>query len=157
MITVEQRPSNAIPLCDLKLRTVYRLNSRNLSLGVYDGINGFYGIRTKFGSRFIDHEQEWDTSEHYGTAVALSEIGTIPEPIVLGHSLGTECNKCRQSGVSFDDTQKKWLHADGTPLCEKAWAVSIGNDPLFDALLAVEEKIDCKANRRPNLARGTNL
>ena len=60
---------------------VYRLNSRNLSIGVYNSEHkGFVGIRTKFGSRFLDEEIEWDADTHYGTARALECIGEISRP-----------------------------------------------------------------------------
>ena len=39
---------------------VYKLWCRNLSIGVYDGKEGFIGIRTKFGSRYLDTEYHWD-------------------------------------------------------------------------------------------------
>lgn len=35
---------------------IYRIRSRNLPYGVYDGIGGFIGIREKFGERYLDTE-----------------------------------------------------------------------------------------------------
>jgi len=40
---------------------VYKLISRNLSFGVFDGNTRFIGIRTKCGRRFLDTEDHWDT------------------------------------------------------------------------------------------------
>lgn len=35
---------------------VYKINSRNLNLAVYDGIDGFVGVREKLGCVFLDTE-----------------------------------------------------------------------------------------------------
>jgi hypothetical protein len=59
---------------------VYKLDCRNLSYGVYDGKGGFIGIRTKFGSRFLDTELHWDADPHYGTVEAMEDLG-IDVPI----------------------------------------------------------------------------
>ena len=57
---------------------------RNLECGVWNGKDGFVGIRTKFGRRFLDMEIHWDLSEIFGTAQALEPLGAI-----LNHSLWT--------------------------------------------------------------------
>lgn len=48
------RGLRTISISECKKRRVYKLHSRNLSFGVFDGDTGFIGIRTKFGSRFLD-------------------------------------------------------------------------------------------------------
>lgn len=73
-----------INLSECKKRRVYKLHSRNLSFGVFDGKTGFIGIRTKFGSRFLDTEYHWDTGPPFGTACPEEDTGIdIPEEIIL--------------------------------------------------------------------------
>jgi hypothetical protein len=51
---------------------------------VWDGISGFIGVRTKFGSKFLDTELHWDADEHYGTVSAAIEAGwDVPPEIDL--------------------------------------------------------------------------
>jgi hypothetical protein len=72
-----------IPIDQLVKGNIYRLNSRNLSHGYWDGKDGFIGIRTKFGNRFLDHETHWDLNSRYGTAKPLEIIGEIPAGMEL--------------------------------------------------------------------------
>ncbi|HYM79098.1 MAG TPA: hypothetical protein VE377_24195 [Candidatus Dormibacteraeota bacterium] len=68
-VTYEDRTgkvSFVIPVNELVKGKVYRLNSRGLSCGVWNGEEGFVGIRTKFGNRFLDKEIHWDLSDHSG-------------------------------------------------------------------------------------------
>ncbi len=144
-----------IKLEQLQRGRVYRLQSRNLESGVWNGKDGFVGIRTKFGRRFLDMETHWDLSETFGTARAVEPLGAIPEPISLEVSLGTECGNCHQpvSYVKHHEEQKgpsgEWLHDDGSPNCSapdqdntvrKASPVAIPNDALFAEL----QKYDCR-------------
>jgi len=64
-----------IKLEDCKHGYVYRIVSRNLSFGVYDkSVQGFVGIRTKFGDRYLFTEYHWDTGEPFGTVCPKQEI-----------------------------------------------------------------------------------
>lgn len=63
-----------IPLSECKRGHLYRINSRNLSLGVYDGNWGFIGIRTKFGDRYLFTELHWDTGPPHGTVKPIEEL-----------------------------------------------------------------------------------
>ena len=49
----------------------YKLHSRNLAIGVYDGNEGFIGIREKFGPRYLFTEYHWDQGPPFGTAIPL--------------------------------------------------------------------------------------
>lgn len=80
-----------IPKAECSLRSVYRLDSRNLSVGVFDG-KGFIGIRTKFKQRFLDREYHWDDGPPHGTAKPLERLAVeAPEDVALELSLGSEC------------------------------------------------------------------
>lgn len=48
---------------------VYKIHCRNLNYGVWDGKEGFIGIRTKFGNEFLFTELHWDASECFGTVM----------------------------------------------------------------------------------------
>lgn len=61
---------------------LYRLLSRNLPYGIYDGNGGFIGIREKFYHLFLD------TEVNGSTAVAVEDLGwDVPEPIVVAEVL----------------------------------------------------------------------
>jgi hypothetical protein len=143
-----------IKLGELQRGTVYRLQSRNLACGVWNAKDGFIGIRTKFGGRFLDMEIHWDLSETIGTAQALEALGTIPESISLDISLGTECGNCHkpvnyvERHTEHQGASGDWLHDDGSPNCCifvendrtcKVTPVMIPNDALFAEL----RKYDC--------------
>lgn len=71
--------TNYIKLDKCRHGYLYRLRSRNLSFGIYNKDNkGFIGIRTKFGSKFLDTEYHWDTGAPYGTACPQIEVGKCP-------------------------------------------------------------------------------
>ena len=77
-----------IPLQDCKDRHLYRINSRNFNLGVFDAkTRDFIGIRTKIGDTFLDRE-----NHTLGCVKVLEEIEKIPEYIKLntGHFSETE-------------------------------------------------------------------
>lgn len=72
-----------IKLEDLKDRTLYRLQARNIKIGVWSSKEEvFYGIRTKFGARFIDSENHWD-APNFATACPLEALTTIPDDLSL--------------------------------------------------------------------------
>lgn len=144
-----------IKLEQLQRGRVYRLQSRNLECGAWNGKDGFVGIRTKFGGRFLDMEIHWDLSETFGTAQASEPLGDIPKSISLDISLGTKCGNCHKP-VNYvrrhaeqKGTSGEWLHDDGSPNCSvpvqgdkarKASPVAIPSDVLFAEL----QKYDCR-------------
>jgi hypothetical protein len=101
-----------IKLEQLQRGRVYRLQSRNLECGVWNGKDGFIGIRTKFGLRFLDMEIHWDLSKTFGTAQALEELGTIPESISLKISLRTDCGNCMDRWNTSNVTRNKKEQAE---------------------------------------------
>jgi hypothetical protein len=136
-----------IDLKDLKKGTVYRITSRNLIVGVFDGSTDFIGIRVKFGNKYLDAECEYTTSENYGTARAKRELGVIPESIALTTQSGTECGACKRD-VDFDmkrPENARWQHtADGTPLCDgpKGHPYGRGNPELYAELEKFEQQVE---------------
>ncbi len=68
-----------IPLANCKHGYTYKINSRNLSFGVYDkDTQGFVGIRTKFGERYLFTEFHWDTGAPFGTVRPKKELEKCP-------------------------------------------------------------------------------
>jgi hypothetical protein len=62
---------------------LYRIKSRNLPYGVYDGAGGFIGIREKFNALYLFTELDWDQGPPYGTVKVLEDLGPIPAGIEL--------------------------------------------------------------------------
>lgn len=68
-----------IPIDSCKHGHTYRINSRNLSFGVYDkDKKGFVGIRYKFGERYLFTEYHWDTGAPFGTVCPQKELEECP-------------------------------------------------------------------------------
>jgi hypothetical protein len=72
----------------LVIGRVYKLRCRNLEYGVFDGGDGFIGIRTKFGRRFLDTEHHWDIGMHGTVANATDTSIDVPAgiPLVIGNN-----------------------------------------------------------------------
>lgn len=121
-----------VDVAELVARNVYRLRSRNLAYGVYDGDGGFIGIREKFGDHYLD-------TEYLGaTAVALECVGRIDEPIQLCERLGSVCQTCR-GGIEFVEWADKnvagrghWVCAEAT--CSDPQPRAVANRELYAAL-----------------------
>lgn len=128
---------------ELKKGVVYRIRSRNLSCGVYNGSGGFIGIRQKFGSRYLDCEY-WDgrtelagVPEYLGTAYPQEQIAVLPEGIPLLIDLGAEDETTRRA-VAFDtpvaDGGKGWYFKDTGEASDKIRPMSVTNKQLFEFL-----------------------
>jgi len=124
-----------IPVSDLKKGHLYRLTSRNLSFGVWDGKNGFIGIRTKFQDRYLDQEIHWDLSNHFGTAKPLEDLGMFCEnPWYIGNTY----DYITKRDVAFDrpvsEGGKGWYFLDTGESSEGIRPVSRSNRKLFTDL-----------------------
>lgn len=87
-----------IPLSECKNRGVYKIDSRNLSYGVFDEKHkGFIGIRYKFGDRYLFTEFHWDTGAPFGTVMPEKFIEMLPEEIEL-----KEGDRIREEGAPID-------------------------------------------------------
>lgn len=96
-----------IDKASLVARHLYKLHSRNLAQGIYDGAGGFVGIREKFGSRFLETELHRDAGG--GTARAIEDLGPIPDflnDIQISEVQEREEDKVRL--FDFLDAKKKW-------------------------------------------------
>lgn len=82
-----------IPVDQCVDRGVYKIHSRNLSVGVYRAdIKGFIGIRLKFGDKYLSTEFHYDTGAPFGTVFPKEQIGVLPDNIacheLMSHSFG---------------------------------------------------------------------
>jgi hypothetical protein len=132
-----------IALTDCQQRTVYRIRSRNLLVGVFDGSTGFIGIREKFNSRYLFTEYHWDTGAPFGTVRPLEILGELSADIDLVEGF-SQCQNCGRP-VDFDrdrgeTADERWQHADG-PADHPARAVHALNRTLFDALERFERAL----------------
>ncbi len=128
---------NYIAMGKCKHGFLYRINSRNLSLGVYDGNEGFIGIRTKFGDRYLFTEFHHDQGAPFGTVFPLEELEQVPMDLEI-----KECGetKDRKTGrlVKFDTPisqgGKGWYFVDTGEASTEIYATSLENKDLFDYL-----------------------
>lgn len=71
-----------IPMSQCIPRRLYKIGSRNLSFGVYDGNEGFIGIREKWTSKYLFTEYHWDQGPPFGTVHTVIDTGIdLPEDI----------------------------------------------------------------------------
>jgi len=129
---------NYLSLDQCRDRYLYRLRSRNLSVGVYNAqTKGFTGIRQKFGDEFLDTEYHWDTGAPHGTACPIEELKPLPSDIELKESLGSVDDDSGRP-VAFDkpvaDGGKGWYFLDDGEASSKIFPCSVGNKKLFNWL-----------------------
>lgn len=122
-----------IPLNECKHGYVYRIESRNLSCGVFNSTNkGFIGIREKFGDYYLFTEYHWETGAPFGTVQPLEELGPLPKDIGVWVSGGT-FDQLTNRRMDYDST-RGWYFLDTGEPAENAQPVAIPNRALFDYL-----------------------
>lgn len=72
-----------ISKADCERGVVYRGEGRNFKLGIWNG-ERFLGIRSKWGSRFIDSELHWEASPPHGTFKPEEAAYTLPGELLPG-------------------------------------------------------------------------
>jgi len=135
-----------INLSECKKRRVYRLLSRNLQFGAFDGNISFIGIRTKCGSRFLDTEDHWDTGPPFGTAHPEEDTGIdVPKDIILHprENEGIPIDKITGRNVAFDkpisDGGKGWFFKDTGESSTGIYPIAFDNKRLFEFLDKIEK------------------
>lgn len=124
------------PQHPLVTRGIYRIHSRNLSHGVYNGIDGFTGIREKFGSTYLFTEYLWEQGPPYGT-VAIEpreHIADLMPHIPLGEYSTAVCITCRCVLNETPLITRDREHKCGCN-CEHRTSMILMNQLLYDALL----------------------
>ncbi len=97
-----------IPLPECKFRHLYKLNARNFQLGVFDGKEGFFGIRFKWGDRFLDNENHWDCP-NFATAKPLKDCGEIPAEIEVAPGSKSLFDFLHQFAPKDKESSVDWL------------------------------------------------
>ncbi len=131
-----------IPMKECKERRVYKIRSRNLTTGVYDGKGGFVGIRTKFRAEYLFTEFHHDQGSPFGTVSPIRYIGIdLPENISLKEMLGTVDeytgkdvyykNKPKDSEKPYGDGWG-WAFFDNSKVIDRIRPIGVNNDELFD-------------------------
>lgn len=121
-----------IPIEECIARHVYRIHARNLKIGVFNGVSGFYGIRTKFDSQFIDCEAHFDRD---GTVYPLEDLGVVlPDSIAMTGDLGT-ADYLTDRLVAYNGTG--WYFLDTGESSNDIKPYGISNKALFDFLKAL--------------------
>ncbi len=136
-----------IPLSEMIYGHLYRLRSRNLACGVYDGNQGFIGIREKLGSIFLDRESHWDQGAPYGTAHPQEDLGPLPRHIQVRDrydAVDRKTGRLVDFGIGDPDqiTTGCWFFVDTGERSKDIHPLTILYRPLFDWLLQAEVEHD---------------
>lgn len=136
-----------ISLSNCTHRGIYRLGSRNLSLGVYnEASKGFIGIREKFEDLYLFTEYHWDNGPPFGTARPYEYVGTLPDDIEVRETVDTFDSVTRRL-VDFDKEveegrPKGWYFIDTREYSRSIRPCTASYKPLFDYLLPLDNKIN---------------
>jgi hypothetical protein len=88
---------------------LYRINSRNLSFGVFNASEqGFVGIRQKFYDEFLDYEYHLDTGPPFGTVAPKEFLEQCP----LGDLETSHIIRKKEDGLNYARTNQilfDWL------------------------------------------------
>ena len=130
-----------LPLAQCVRGGVYRLLSRNLDFGVFDGEEGFVGVRYKCGDVFLFTEYHWDNENHhpYGTVKPLELVEMLPEGVEPQCYYPVLCSKHDRPCHYEPGADTGWVHSDdGTCLLTASQhddhPVRDQYEPLFDYL-----------------------
>ena len=132
--------AHRVPLPECIPRRLYKLKCRNLIMGVFDGDQGFIGIRQKWASKFLDTEYHWDQGPPYGTVYGVEDTGIdMPADVQLCSSPGT-IDQVTERWVAFDkpvnEGGKGWYFTDTGEPSPDIRPCGKKNEALFDWLTA---------------------
>jgi hypothetical protein len=115
---------------------VYKLHSRNLKTGVFDGDRGFIGVREKFGSRYLFTEFYADGGS-FSTVMPLADLGPIPAGIEIKKT-GRDYDSVTGRDIGFDrpvsEGGRGWYFTDTGESSMKIFPCCEQYKPLFDYL-----------------------
>jgi len=140
-----RRQEDTIPLEECIDRHIYKLRSRNLSLGVFNTHRkGFIGIRQKFESRYLFTEFYYDLG-NFGTAYPIKDFGLLPDNrILLKENYPSCCFWCGYP-IKKGTNEGIWKHLIEGTCEEKVRAMGGFNySPLFNFLEDFDEEEEAK-------------
>lgn len=144
-----------IPLSECIKGRVYEIESRNLSYGVFNGKDGFIGIREKFGYHYLFCEYHHEQGPPFGTVSPFRDTGIdVPADIplvdhgpTLNQDNGREMvndNSIENPNPSMKGQKGWWRYVDtGEPapsVDAGCHAIGLPNDKLFRFMQEVERK-----------------
>jgi len=151
------RPSADVPLPPIKdcvRGRVYRLRCRRLSIGVFDGEDGFIGIRSKFDYRYLFTEHHWEVGD-FGTVAGAEDLGIdVPADIPLATQLGTVDRATGRQLDHDDDIENPnveglmgwWRFSDTREIAPTIAAgldpIIVDNKALFEFLEQTQRQLD---------------
>ena len=140
----QERSIGNIPIAECTPGRVYQIQSRHLTFGVYDGEEGFIGIREKFGHRYLFTEYHWDQGPPHGTVSGQKDLGIdLPADISPKESLGIVDEETRRA-VFFDRSVSQggrgWVFCDTNEASEEIRPVEVPNHALFEFLERVQKE-----------------
>lgn len=133
-----------VPLKDCIKGRVYRLCCRNLRVGVFDGRDGFIGIRKKFGHRYLFTEYHWEQGAPFGTVSGAVDMEIdVPADIPIAEGLGSiDENTDRPlahdgeaTNPHYPDKKGWWRYTDTDEVAgPEVRALGLMNKALFELL-----------------------
>lgn len=127
---------------DLVKGRVYKIESRNLNFGVYDGALGFTGIREKFGDRYLFTEFHWNKG-HHGTVSGMTDT-TLDIPEGMDASCRAKGSVDAETGRDVDFVEINgnfvWAWADTLQADPSIRAVNKGNMALKEFMEMIEQE-----------------
>lgn len=118
----------------LEERGVYRIKSRNLQVGVFDGETGFIGIRNKFDNQYLFTEHLFTPTS--GTVHPIRLLTHLPDQYALAESLGSRCVLCnKRARWTGPPAPAPWNCEGG---CPDPAPAGVPNADLHNFLLGVE-------------------
>lgn len=139
-----ERDPNLPSIYQLVRGRVYIIQSRNLSIGVWDGERGFIGIRTKFRERYLFKELHWDVDNLYGTVSGAKDLGIdVPPDIEIRETFDPVDRKTKRP-VLYSEKGNGWHFEGETAVNKDIDPVRNQNAALFSFLKKIElsQKID---------------
>lgn len=143
---------------DCKKGRIYRIHSRNLTFGVFDGEKGFIGIREKFGDRYLFREYHSDSGPPFGTVKPLEDTRIdLPEGMPLSEFGDGGRSKDSVTGryVEFKVLDEEhgtggWYFVDTGEFSKRINPMLTSNKDLFKFLQRIEKKWKEEGRMRVN-------
>ena len=140
-MTPRKEGADRIPLDECVKGRLYDISSRSLGpRAIYDGNEGFVGLRHEMISVCLFTEIHWDKGPPYGTVFQIKDTGIdLPIDVPLSESPGTVD---RETGrwVAFKSSGRgipgHWYFTDTGVVSEDIKPVGKHNDALYDWLWA---------------------
>lgn len=143
-----RNPIAGLSVAECKPGRLYRFRSRNLWLGVFNGLPGseagFIGIREKFGSRYLFTEYHHETGGCFGTVSGVKDAGLdLPSGIRLSDHAENTVDSHTGRVVMFDKPVAQggrgWYYVDTGESSAAIRPTDCGNPKLFVWLDAQEQ------------------